>query len=65
VRLAVQRRINMNTDEERLHLTKKIEQVSMDIEGFQQAGNADKKIEVLYDYLDYLKDELKRLPRKE
>lgn len=55
----------MNTDEERLHLTKKIEQVSMDIEGFQQAGNADKKIEVLYDYLDYLKDELKRLPRKE
>ena len=55
----------MNIDEERLHLTKKIEQVNMDIEGFQQAGNADKKVEVLYDYLDYLKDELKRLPRKE
>ena len=54
----------MNNDEERLHLTKKIEQVNMDIEGFQQAGNADKKIEVLYDYLDYLKDELKRLPGK-
>ena len=54
----------MTNDEERLHLTRKIEQVELDIESFRQAGKADKQVEVLYDYLDYLKDELKML-RKE
>lgn len=55
----------MTPDEERIHLSRKIEQVNKDIEAFQQAGKADKQIEVLYDYLDYLKDELKMLQRKE
>ena len=54
----------MDKDEERTHLTKKIEQVKKDIEAFQQAGKADKQTEVLYDYLDYLQDELKMLQRK-
>jgi hypothetical protein len=54
----------MNTDDERVHLTNKIEQVYKDIASFQQAGYADKKIEVLYDYLEYLNDELKTLEGK-
>ena len=54
----------MDKDEERIHLTKKIEQVKKDIEAFQQAGKADKQTEILYDYLDYLQDELKMLQRK-
>jgi len=56
--------MDMNTEEERIHLTRKIEQVKKDIEAFQQAGKADKQTEVLYDYLDYLQDELKMLQRK-
>lgn len=55
----------MTPEEERIHLTRKIEQVKRDIEAFQQAGKADKQTEVLYDYLDYLQDELKMLQRKE
>jgi hypothetical protein len=64
VRLAVQRRVNMNKDEERIHLTQKIEQVKKDIEAFQQSGKADKQTEIMYDYLEYLQDELKMLQRK-
>jgi len=55
----------MTPEEERKHLTQKIEQVKKDIESFQQAGKADKQIEVLHDYLDYLNDELKMLRGKE
>ncbi len=51
----------MTPEEERIHLTKKIEQVKLDIEGLRQAGKADKQIEILHDYLDYLNDELKML----
>jgi hypothetical protein len=54
----------MTKDEERIHLTQKIEQVKKDIEAFQQAGRADKQTEVMYDYLEYLQDELKLLQRK-
>jgi hypothetical protein len=54
----------MTPEEERNHLTLKIAQVKQDIESFQQAGSADKKVEVLHDYLDYLKDELKMLQGK-
>ena len=54
----------MTKDEERIHLTEKIEQVKKDIEAFQQAGRADKQTEVMYDYLEYLQDELKLLQRK-
>lgn len=54
----------MAPDEEKEHLTRKIEQVKKDIESFQQAGKADKQIEVLHEYLEYLEDELKMLRRQ-
>lgn len=54
----------MDNNEELSHLTKRIEQVNRDIENFQQDGYADKKVEVLYDYLEYLTAELKILQRK-
>jgi hypothetical protein len=54
----------MTLEEEINHLTLKIAQVNRDIESFQQAGNADKKVEVLYDYLEYLQDEVKMLKGK-
>lgn len=55
----------MDHNEELLHLTKRIEQVNSDIASFQQNGYADKKVEVLYDYLEYLTTELKMLQRKD
>lgn len=54
----------MTPVEEKEHLTKKIEQVKKDIEGLRQAGKADKQIEILHDYLDYLQDELRMLKNK-
>lgn len=51
----------MTPEEEKTHLTKKIEQVNSDIELLRQSGKADKQIEVLYEYMDYLKDELRML----
>ena len=51
----------MTPEEEKTHLTKKIEQVNSDIELLRQSGKADKQVEVLYEYMDYLKDELRML----
>jgi hypothetical protein len=51
----------MTPEEERDHLTKKIEQVKLDTELFRQQGNADKKLDVMIHYQEYLEDELKRL----
>jgi archaellum component FlaC len=53
--------INMTPEEEKDHLTKKIEQVKLDTELFRQQGNADKKLDVMIHYQEYLEDELKRL----
>lgn len=54
----------MTPIEERDHLIRKIEQVEKDIEAFRQQGKADKQVEVLCEYLEYLQDEL-RMIRKE
>jgi len=54
----------MTPEEERDHLEKKIEQVKLDTELFRQQGNADKKIDVMIHYQEYLEDELKRLQTK-
>jgi hypothetical protein len=54
----------MTPEEEYEHLTKKIEQVILDIEMFRQQGNADKKLEVMMSYQEYLEDELKMLRKK-
>lgn len=54
----------MTPEEERDHLEKKIEQVILDIDMFRQKGNADKKIDVMIHYQEYLEDELKRLQTK-
>jgi archaellum component FlaC len=51
----------MTPEEEKDHLTKKIEQVKLDTELFRQQGNADKKLDVMIHYQEYLEDELKRL----
>jgi len=51
----------MTPEEERDHLEKKIEQVKLDTELFRQQGNADKKLDVMIHYQEYLEDELKRL----
>ena len=54
----------MTPEEEKDHLTKKIEQVKLDTELFRQQGNADKKLDVMIHYQEYLEDELKRLQIK-
>ena len=54
----------MTPEEEYKHLKKKIEQVILDIEMFRQQGNADKKLEVMMSYQEYLEDELKMLGKK-
>jgi archaellum component FlaC len=54
----------MTPEEERNHLEKKIEQVKLDTELFRQQGNADKKLDVMMNYQEYLEDELKRLQIK-
>ena len=54
----------MTPEEERDHLEKKIEQVKSDTELFRQQGNADKKLDVMILYQEYLEDELKRLQAK-
>jgi hypothetical protein len=54
----------MTPEEERNHLEKKIEQVKQDIEMFRQQGNADKKLEVMMFYQEYIEDELKMLTEK-
>ena len=51
----------MTPAEEKAHLAKKIEQVNSDIELLRQSGKADKQIEVLYEYMEYLRDELRML----
>jgi archaellum component FlaC len=54
----------MTPEEEYEHLKKKIEQVTQDIEMFRQQDNADKKVEVMMSYQEYLEDELKMLRKK-
>jgi hypothetical protein len=54
----------MSPEEEREHLEKKIEQVKQDIEMFRQQGNADKKLEVMLFYQEYIEEELKMLTAK-
>ena len=54
----------MTPEEEKDHLEKKIEQVKSDIELFRQQGNADKKLDTMILYQEYLEDELKRLKIK-
>ena len=54
----------MTPEEERDHLEKKIEQIKQDIEMFKQQGNADKKLEVMMFYQEYIEDELKILIAK-
>lgn len=54
----------MTPEEEKDHLEKKIEQVKSDIELFKQQGNADKKLDTMILYQEYLEDELKRLKIK-
>jgi predicted metal-dependent hydrolase len=49
----------MTPEEERDYLEKKIEQIKQDIEMFRQQGNADKKLEVMMFYQEYIKEELK------
>ncbi len=49
----------MTPEEERDHLEKKIEQIKQDIEMFRQQGNADKKLEVMMFYQEYIEGELK------
>ena len=49
----------MTPEEERDHLEKKIEQIKQDIEMFKQQGNADKKLEVMMFYQEYIEEELK------
>lgn len=54
----------MTPDEERKHLTVRIEQVKADIEHLSQTGLSGAKLEVLSFYLEYLQDELKMLREK-
>jgi hypothetical protein len=54
----------MTPEEERDYLEHKIEQVKQDIEMFKQQGNADKKLEVMIFYQEYIEDELKMLIAK-
>jgi hypothetical protein len=49
----------MTPEEERDHLEKKIEQIKQDIEMFRQQGTADKKLEVMMFYQEYIEGELK------
>jgi len=54
----------MTPQEERKYLEEKIVQVKQDIEGMRQVGSADKKLETLVFYQEYLEDELKMLREK-
>ena len=54
----------MTPEEEQDHLTKKIEQVKLDVDLFKQKGTDDKKLNVMVFYQEYLEDELKRLQIK-
>lgn len=54
----------MTPQEERKFLEEKISQVKQDIEGMRQTGTADKKLETLVFYQEYLEDELKMLREK-
>lgn len=54
----------MSPEEEYNHLNKKLEQVKQDTDMFRQQGNADKKLEVMISYQEYLEDELKILRKK-
>jgi hypothetical protein len=45
-------------------LQDKLEQVDFDIKKMQSEGGLDRKVAVLIEYRDYLKDELKSLENK-
>jgi hypothetical protein len=56
--------MSMTPEEEREHLVKKMEQVKQDIEIFKMSGNADKKIETMFMYEEFLQRELKEIEAK-
>ena len=56
--------MSMTPEEEHNHLVKKMEQVKQDIEIFRMSGNADKKIETMFMYEEFLQRELKEIEAK-
>jgi hypothetical protein len=54
----------MTPEEEHDHLIKKMEQVKQDIEILRTSDNADKKVETMFMYEEFLQRELKEIEAK-